>query len=103
MMKRIDNQTVTGPGFRVVLPNIHWVRYEEGDRVAMVEVESGVGPGGTIYVCIYTRSLSGWEKPHHFDDFPWETRVRVFERICAAFDLLGTPNKLDPPLPKDAP
>jgi hypothetical protein len=53
MLQRLDNKTVRGPSFTVSVPDIHRVRYTEGEKVAYVEIEGGAGPGNEINWLIY--------------------------------------------------
>jgi immunity protein 74 of polymorphic toxin system len=88
MLKRVSNQEVRGPGFSVRVPDIHYVHYIEGDRVAVIEFEGGTNEQGRIDFVVYLSSFRGWLQPHEYDDMTAIEREQVLSRISRSLDLL---------------
>lgn len=93
MLRRIDNKTVGGSGFQVVVIDIHAVTYKEGPRQAWVEIEGGM-ESGKIDWLVYTSTLSMWHVGNTEQAMTDEERAMVLERISAALKLLDMPHRL---------
>lgn len=94
MLQRLDNKTVCGSNFEVHIPNIHWGEYTEGEMIARVEIEGGVGPDGEINWLIYAETLRGWERPHESSEMSKAKRKEILSNISLSFDLLSMPHEI---------
>lgn len=72
-------------GFRVERTGRMELKYTEGNRSLLVEVEPGDG------LAIYRSSISGWNPPNEGDAISNEERQRIVRNICAALDFLQVP------------
>lgn len=93
MLNRISNKEVRGPGFSVFVPNIHQIKYKQGDRVALVEIEGGMGEGNQVNWVVYRETLKGWEPPHALDEMTSAKRAIIFENISDSLVLLEMPHR----------
>lgn len=94
MLQRLNNKTVRGPSFEVSVPDIHRVRYTEGEKVACVEIEGGAGPGNQVNWLIYAETLRGWEHPHEDAEMPKVKRDEILANISKSLDLLAMPHQV---------
>jgi len=94
MLQRLNNKTVVGPTFVVSVPDIHRVRYTEGERVAQVEIEGGAGPNSQVDWLIYSETLCAWESPHGNTEMPLAKRDEILLNISKSLDLLAMPHKV---------
>jgi hypothetical protein len=94
MLRRISNKEVIGPAFTVFVPDIHQVRYAEGNHVAIVEIEGGEGKDGQVDWVIYQATLRGWQPPHATDDFTSDKRIEILSRIGESLTVLEMPYRL---------
>lgn len=77
-------------GFLVESAGRRQLRYREGDREALVEVEDGLAN-----LVIYTSTLGGWEPPHAAEPMSSEKRDEIIRRVSEALTFLGTPHVLE--------
>ena len=94
MLKRIDNKTVRGSSFVVSVPDIHRVIYTEGEKVASVGIEGGMCVGGRVEWVVYSKTLQGWEQPHHYDEMTPSKREEILADVSKSLALLEMPHTL---------
>lgn len=56
-MKRVDNKTVLGDGFKVFVSNVHAARYEDNKAVLEVEIEGGT-KDGKVHWIVFVNTLN---------------------------------------------
>lgn len=89
MLKKIDNKTVQGHGFRTTVPNIHEITYSEGDKTLIVEIEGGTNEKGEIEWDIYSSTMQSWLPPHQLEPFSYKDKQRILHNISDSLTLLG--------------
>jgi hypothetical protein len=94
MLIQISNKEVHGPTFSVAVPNIHQVRYKEGSRVAVVEIEGGMEEGGEVNWLLYQETLKGWEPPHEMEEMSENKRAEVLSNVSQSLTILEMPHEL---------
>ncbi len=88
-MKKIDNKTVLGDGFKVVVLNIHTTRYEDSDCVVEIEIEGGI-KGNKVNWLVYINSFKIMQV---FDSALGQVNKKeVLKRIGDALTLLDMPH-----------
>ena len=92
-MKIVDNSTVLGEGFTVLVQDIHHVKYLDGKVEAVVEIEGGGSLATGIDWSIYSTTLD-WLHPDYTEDFEHPPKQVVIERISKALTLLGMKNEI---------
>jgi len=92
-MRRLDNETVQGLGFKIAVPDIHTVVYSEECRRAQVEMEGGMSEGKVDWL-VYATTLSAWESNDGPQTMTKEERNTVLKRISAALTVLDMPNRI---------
>jgi hypothetical protein len=93
MLERLNNKTVRGPTFIVIVPDIHRLQYMEGEKVAFIEIEGGTGAGSQINWLIYSETLRGWERPHEDTEMLGPKRKEILANISKSLDLLAMPHE----------
>ena len=76
------------------VPDIHQVRYTEGEKVACVETEGGTELAGGVTWLIYSETLRGWEHPHEDAEMPKLKREEILANISKSLDLLAMPHQI---------
>ena len=94
MFQRLDNKTIRGPNFVLSVPDIHRAVYTEGEMVASVEIEGGMGPDNQVNWLVYSETLRGWQEPHADIDMAEAKRQEVLKTVSASLDLLAMPHKV---------
>ena len=93
MLHAINNKTVQGDGFRVVVPDIHSVIYSEDGRDAHVEIEGGMS-GDTVDWLVYAETLAGWTIQGHIEPMNDSEKDIVMRRISESLSLLNMPHRI---------
>lgn len=93
MLKRLDNKTVEGPGYKVVVPDIHSVIYNEGRNSITIEIEGGTDANGVNWL-VYVKTLSVQEVDSSYI-MTKEKREIILKRISDALNLLDMPHRLE--------
>lgn len=89
--RRLHLQGVSSSrGFSVERVDRHHLRYAEGDRHLLVEVEPGWRDGKDYYLAVYASTLQSWEQPHEAELIGAEKRDEILRRIGDALRFLGT-------------
>ena len=94
MLQRINNKMVRGPTFVVSVLDIHRVHYEEGEKVACVEIEGGAGSDNQVNWVIYSETLRGWEPPDLEMEMQEVKRQEILTNVSKSFDLLDMPHNI---------
>ena len=94
MLTKIDNKTVQGNGFTMTVPNIHEIRYSEGDKTLAVEIEGGTNEKGEIEWDIYSSTIRGWLPPHQLESLSYEDKQRILHNISDSLKLLGMKHRI---------
>jgi hypothetical protein len=94
MLKRVNNKTVQGANFIVSVPDIHRVRYAEGDKVAFIEIEGGMDAAGRVDWVVYASTLRGWEAPHQDVSISTSEQDAILSNISKCLSLLDMPHKI---------
>jgi hypothetical protein len=90
-MKKVDNKTVEGDGFVIMVPDIHHVRYVQGAVEATVEIEGG-SEGGQIDWLIYSATLTGISETD--SGFVHSHRQEIIDRISNALTILAMQHRV---------
>jgi hypothetical protein len=61
------------------------LKYTEGNRSLIIEVEPGEG------LAVYRSSISVWSPPNEGEPVGGDERERIIRNICAALDFLHVP------------
>ena len=93
MLKRVSNKEVQGPAFSVDVPNIHQVRYIEGSRIAIVEIEGSLNKKDQVEWVLYKETLQGWQPPYETDEMSSNKRAEILSNINESLNLLTMPHK----------
>lgn len=88
MLKRLDNKTIQGPGFIIRVPDIHHVEYVEGEKIASIGIEGGLGPDNRVNWDVYSETLRGWEKPYQNIEMDRAKYEEILNRLGKSLDLL---------------
>jgi len=94
MIYRVSNKEAKGSSFTVLVPNIHQIRYVEGNRVAIVEIEGREDPHEQVDWLIYQETLQGWEPPYEMDELSPVKRAEILSRISESLHVLEMPHEL---------
>lgn len=90
-MKKLDNSTVEGEGFRITVPDIHHVVYSCGPHIAEVEIEGGSVDEQVDWL-VYASTLTTQDGD---DEFLKMNRERILTRISRALTLLGMQHSVE--------
>lgn len=90
-MKKLDNKTVIGDGFRIVVPDIHRVLYVDDKHEATIEIEGGINDNKVDWF-VYTSTLSS--RINDDQAFIFEKRELILQRISCALDILDMPHRM---------
>ena len=93
MLKKVDDSTVQGDGFRVVVPNIHCVIYSEDHRETQVEIEGGMSEDLVDWL-IYAETLGDWRIERGIEPMTDSDREIVLSRISGSLLVLNMPHRL---------
>ena len=94
MLQRLSNKEVRGPNFSVSVPEIHQIRYAEGERVATIEIEGGMGKGNQVNWVLYQQTLGGWNPPHEMDEMTEDKRTEILTNISESLTALEMLHRL---------
>ena len=93
MLIRLNNKTVEGDGYRIIVPDIHTVIYEECARTARLEIEGGMSARVVDWL-IYSETLSGWHDESGVVPISATERAIILSRVAESLNLLEMPNRL---------
>lgn len=79
------NAAQSSEGFRVERTGKMELKFTEGSRSLIVEVEPGEG------LVIYRSSISTWSTPNEGETLAADEQERIMRNICAALDFLQVP------------
>jgi len=86
MFKQLGpNSAESSDGFKVERTGRNELRYSEGVRSVIIEVEPGNG------LAIYTSSISTWIIGGATEQIHREDANRIISNVCEALDFLKTP------------
>ena len=96
MLQKITNkeQTVRGPNFTVTVLDVHKVKYDEGGKLAMIQIEGGMTVPGQVDWFVYAQIFHGWLPPHESEEINGEKRGQILQNVSQAFSILGMPHKI---------
>jgi hypothetical protein len=95
MLHRVSNKIVRGPTFVVSIPDIHRVEYTEDEKVAIVEIEGGLGPGNQVNWSVYAETLRGWEPPHENIEMSRAKWEEILSHISKSLELLEMAHQIE--------
>jgi hypothetical protein len=93
MPKRINNMTVEGSGYNVIVPDIHTVIYNEGANSITIEIEGGTDVNGINWF-VYLKTLSVREVYSNSFAMTKEKKDVILKRISDALNMLDMPHRL---------
>ncbi len=79
------NAAQSNEGFRVERTGRNHLKYSEGARSILIEVEPGDG------LAIYASSISGWGGGSEGEPVKQPDMERIIKNVCQALDFLQTP------------
>jgi hypothetical protein len=94
MLQKINNKSVRGAYFNVIVPDIHKVEYTEAGKIAVFEIEGGTGKHGQVDWLIYAQTFLTWMAPHESESISPEKRRQILENVSQSLTLLGMPHKI---------
>ena len=95
MITRISNKEVRGDTFSVAVPNVHQVVYEEGDRLAKIEIEGGMSKPGVVDWLVYKDTLLSWEAPYDNEELSACKRDEILKKVSESLKLLEMPHQFE--------
>jgi hypothetical protein len=79
------NSAQSSNGFKVERTGRDHLKYSEGDRFIVIDVEPGDG------LAIYTSSISTWSGGSEAEPVKQPEIDRIIKNVCQALDFLQTP------------
>ena len=89
IIRMINNKTVESSlGWRIRVPSIHHLKYEEHEKIIEVEIEGGTDEKSAIDWAIYEPVVWRWKNMNCDDSVGPEKIAGILDRIRVAFDKL---------------
>jgi hypothetical protein len=89
MLRQIDNKSVEGDNFKVIVPNVRGVLYHDALGEYVIEIEGGNmgGPGFPDWL-VYSQTLSQKSGPLNSTPISPERKREILQRVSECLTLL---------------
>jgi len=89
MFKKLGQNSVQSrEGFVLSVISRNQLKYEEGDKIMMIDREAGVDRNNQWYTAIYTSNITRWQPPYDNESITEEKKQQIVQRVCAVLDFL---------------
>lgn len=92
MLRRLNNKTIVGDGFRIFVPDVHCVIYNDAKYAAKLEIEGGMTDGQIDWL-VYGLPFRDLEGKNI--DCDTKTRETILNRISQSLTKLDMPNRIE--------